>query len=315
MNKINYYKNFSMNTELHIAGNFIYDGIRNFNCLNDFYNEDEIFNILYDFSVGIERLQKIAIVLLEEINNQDIEKFEKSLITHSHLELYNRISHSGIENLNKHQNSFLALLSDFYNSSRYHRFIIDNNYSQDKELLVDYLEERLDIEIESEDYFLLTRNNVRIKKFIGRVVGGISKKYYNFIRKKSQELQLYSYEVRTNSPAGKVFLPSYRKNNLSEGIVDEKISLKEFIVFLINPKQTSKIYEFIREIDPLNFDINLINEYIRDISNGKISSCLVDQVESMYMDYDGNIQERIKIMNDFIGNPNIYIEEEEDIED
>ncbi|WP_427340451.1 hypothetical protein [Caloranaerobacter sp. DY30410] len=84
MNKVTYFKNFTIETEIDIAGTFIYNGIREFNRLETFNNEQEIFHVLYPISVGIERLQKVLIVLLEDISLDELEDFEKSLITHSH---------------------------------------------------------------------------------------------------------------------------------------------------------------------------------------------------------------------------------------
>lgn len=68
-----------MVTEIDIAGTFIYRGIREFNNLDSFYNAGEIFHVLYPLSVGIERLQKVLLVLLEEIRPEQAHEFEKDL--------------------------------------------------------------------------------------------------------------------------------------------------------------------------------------------------------------------------------------------
>lgn len=52
-----------MGRELDIAGTFIYRAIKEFDTLTCFREECDIFHILYDLSVGIERLQKILVVL------------------------------------------------------------------------------------------------------------------------------------------------------------------------------------------------------------------------------------------------------------
>lgn len=59
--------------------------------------------------MGIERLQKVLLVLLENITVDDYEEFEKSLITHNHMELHKRIRNNcGIE-FNADQNGFYSL--------------------------------------------------------------------------------------------------------------------------------------------------------------------------------------------------------------
>ena len=59
-----HYRNFKMGTELDIAGTFIYDGINSLKSMGNFEVESEIFSFLYHISVGIERMQKIIIVLI-----------------------------------------------------------------------------------------------------------------------------------------------------------------------------------------------------------------------------------------------------------
>lgn len=62
-------KNFNMVTELDVSGTFIYEGIKQFNRIEVFLIESEIFYFLYNISVGIERLQNILLVLLEKIDS------------------------------------------------------------------------------------------------------------------------------------------------------------------------------------------------------------------------------------------------------
>ena len=79
--KIWNYKNFNMVTELDIAGEFIYDGIHRLNQMRAVNEDAGLFSFLYHTAVGIERLQKIVIVLFEEVNQEEYEEFEKSLKT------------------------------------------------------------------------------------------------------------------------------------------------------------------------------------------------------------------------------------------
>ena len=85
------FKNFSLGTELDIAGEFIYDGIHTFNQTETIDQDSLIFSFLYHISVGIERLQKIVLILLDDFNAENYEEFEKKLITHNHVELNRKI--------------------------------------------------------------------------------------------------------------------------------------------------------------------------------------------------------------------------------
>ena len=58
-----FYKNFNMVKELDIAGEFIYNGITELNGMDVIRDNASTFFTLYTISVGIERLQKIILVL------------------------------------------------------------------------------------------------------------------------------------------------------------------------------------------------------------------------------------------------------------
>ncbi len=82
--------------------------------METFYYESEVFAFLYPISVDIEMLQKVLIVLAENISEEKVEEFEKSLITHNHQELHGRIKKYVDIKFNSRQNSFLQMLSNFY---------------------------------------------------------------------------------------------------------------------------------------------------------------------------------------------------------
>lgn len=74
------WKNFSLGSELQVAGSFIYNGILAFDEMEHFYYEHEVFECLYQLAVGIERLAKVTVILLEHDPEMDHDDFEKSLI-------------------------------------------------------------------------------------------------------------------------------------------------------------------------------------------------------------------------------------------
>ena len=125
MDRLTHVKNFALNKEVGIAGKFIYDGMRDLNCAINYKDTDNIFGFLYKISVGIERLQKIAYILLKNPTENKYQEIEKEIITHSHTGLQEKINKLTTIKLNDHQKAFLNLLTSFYNSSRYDRY----NYS------------------------------------------------------------------------------------------------------------------------------------------------------------------------------------------
>ena len=63
MGEVNYFKNFNMGREIEIAGEFIYESMREMYSLKSFSEHFKINKILYNGAVGIERLQKILLCM------------------------------------------------------------------------------------------------------------------------------------------------------------------------------------------------------------------------------------------------------------
>lgn len=210
MDKIWNYKNFNMVVELDVSGEFIYNGIHEINRLTGFSNDGATFSALYSLAVGIERLQKIVCVLWGMDCFDDEEAFESSLITHSHTGLRDKVneflkSKGESISFNARENEFLSLLSRFYKSARYLRFNVDGDWAKEVELLRSYITKYLDDDID--DIFDSNRliATDKVKELFGRVVGNISKKYYELIIKGSSINNTFTYELRSGSKAQKVF--------------------------------------------------------------------------------------------------------------
>jgi hypothetical protein len=91
MNETEFWKNFNLGEEIHIAGVFIYNGLRRFHDMRGLDYTDETFEMFYDLAVGLERILKIAVVFVEHDGSIDQKEFEESLHTHSHVDLLKRI--------------------------------------------------------------------------------------------------------------------------------------------------------------------------------------------------------------------------------
>ena len=299
------YKNFNMVTELDIAGEFIYDGIHVLNQMRTVDEEASLFSFLYHTAVGIERLQKIVIVLFEVVQPEQQEEFEKSLITHSHTGLHERIKKLTKIDFNARENRFLHMLTSFYNSARYDRFNLNSQFAREKQLFSDYLIEHIGpSKIKYDSFYgevlLLTP---QIKEILGRIIGAISKKYYDLVREGCKKAGTYTYELRTDSKAEKIFRSTYKKNSLQEQKVTEKIALKELLVCLRRSKEKSPLLHYIESMEPLEFDLALFNEYIGEIAAGTIPQSLVDEVETLYE--ENHYYQKRREAVDAIGNPNI----------
>ena len=307
MDKIWNYKNFNMVNELDIAGEFIYDGIQTLNQMNVVSDGAAIFSFLYHIAVGVERLQKILVVLLEDITLDNYKEFEEGIITHSHCYLHARINKKHEIKFNSRENELLSLLTTFYNHSRYNRFNLDKPYCQEKEITEQYIVKHLDgadisRSVCSDDIIV----NQKVKELFGRVIGGISNKYYQALRDIAHEKCTYTYELRSDSKAEKIFLSDCPKNSLQRMKITETIALKEFLVFFKNSKENTPFTRFFKTIQPLEMDIALMNEYIMEIGKGTIPQALVDEVECLYEE-SGYGKDRIEQIN-LIGDPYVMFE-------
>lgn len=293
-----------MGTELDIAGEFIYDGIH---ILNQLHNIDEpvkVFSFLYHTSVGLERLQKIILVLFEDEITEDIEGFEKSLITHSHIELSKRIKDETDVKMNKRENEFLTLIADFYKSARYNRFNISGEEKNEIELIQDYILKYIHEE-KIERHFITNGINITgdIKTLFGRVIGNITKKYYELVREGCKLNNTYTYELRVDSKAEKILYSNTKKNSLYDQKLNESIVLKEYLVYLRNTTDNSSFLRFMNDITPLELENAFVNDYIDSLCKGDVSQVLIDEVEHLYQENSYSI-DRLNMI-DLIGKSNI----------
>uniref|UniRef100_UPI00404AA4AD hypothetical protein n=1 Tax=Gelidibacter sp. TaxID=2018083 RepID=UPI00404AA4AD len=296
-----FWKNFRLGTELSISGNFIYNGLYNFDLMSHFYYEDEAFEFLYNISVGIERLQKICIVLLEHSDNTNQEEFEESLISHNLDDLNQRIEKHRKINLGKNHKKLISLLTKFYKSSRYEMYQMESVYrpNQSKLQLIKFLEESLDIEI-SVDMLGCTSNDDRIKKFVGKTVGKFCKEYYKIVKDECYRLRIFTYEIPYESKAFKIFMSE--KYDFSE----EKIVQKEILKYLIQSEIPKGFKDYLNEHSPLELEMYDTNYYLERLISFHKEYSIKGEIEELYTELD-NVKERLEHLKP-IGNSDFSFE-------
>lgn len=302
-----YYKNFNMGTEIDIAGNFIYKGMSELEKIKCFYYESDTFSFLYPVSIGIERLQKVLIVLSENIMESDMEEFEKSLITHNHQQLQERISRTCGIKLNSRQNGFLQLISEFYKSCRYNRFNYGGDIGYENTILYKYIIqncERKDINthfINSEKLM----NSDGIKKMFGKTIGSISTCYYNSINRYARDLGIYTYELRSGENASRVFLGAQLcGNSLHKLFEKQKNVTKEVIIYLVNSADhNDSAHKFLRTIEPLDLSGISMNDMVDGLCSGELDESIADYVEHQWSE-ETKYKERRELL-DVVGNVNV----------
>ncbi|MCG3710367.1 hypothetical protein L5F64_02535 [Aliarcobacter butzleri] len=305
-----FWKNFNLGTELQISGNLIYNGLYIFDEMESFHFEEEIFEFLYNIAVGLERLMKIVIILTtHDKTNEKQDSFEERIKTHNHKKLMEMVRKYHKVNLGEQHFDFLNLLENFYHNMRYDRFSLENvrNYDKEKKYFESFLSKHLEVKINHEKSIFITNpNNFIIKKKIGKLIGKISTQLYNIIKKESYRLNIYTYEIRFNSKAHKIFIREefdFNKEHTYE---------KEMLIFLMNVNTQHEIKEIIQNIEPLNFDNGLIPEYIKHFKSRLKKLEAFDEMEALYEDLENNLkssrQEVFRFLDD---EPDIFELEKE----
>lgn len=303
MKQSQFWKNFHLGTEIDIAGTFIYNGLRRLHEMETLYHESEVFEVLYNLAVGIERLLKVAVILIEHEDSVDQEAFEASLITHSHQDLMRRVQAKHDLKLTAPHNAFLGILGAFYKTLRYGRYTLGADRTAEKKLLHRYLEKSLDITIEDTFPLQITPNDNRIRRLIGGRVGKLTNGLYRVIEDEATRLGIFTYEIRSNSKAEKIFLRE------RFDFIDEDVLWRELLVFFLNADEEGGIFEFLKSIDPLPFDPGLATDYLQCFDSDEKKLAVLDELECVYEDVE-NVKMRLETM-DVIGNPLVFFDDEE----
>jgi hypothetical protein len=305
---IRFWKNFRLGTELHISGSLIYSALYSFDQIEYFRYEHEVFEFLYNLAIGLERLEKIVVILTEHEEGIDQEEFERTLITHNHLELLNRIKKKHTINLGKQHIKLLQFIGDFYRSTRYSRYNLKSVYTKNQDLhgFVNFLKAELQV-TEEEGMDPMVANDSRVKKFIGKLVGKISTELYDLIHKEAARLNIYTHEILTDSKSYKIFLAkefTFEK---------EKHLQKEILILLQSGQLDDGMTKFIKSIKPLPFESYTSAEYIRFLMDVRKNSDIVDEMESILEDEPMRV-ERLE-QTSLIGRDDLcFPEEDEDFE-
>lgn len=272
-----FWKNFRLGTELQISGSFIYNALYTLDNMQTFYHEAECFEFLYNVSVGLERLQKIVVILLEHDINGSQEEFERSLITHNHLELLHRIKKKQKLNLGKQHIKFLGLLDSFYNTARYDRYNLSSVYRppQDQRGFIQFISDELKVDIKTGLPFS-TGVTDKMRKFIGKLIEKFTTQLYDLIRNEAYRLGTATYEIAHNSKAFKIFIAKefdFRK---------EKLMQREVSLFLLKNLPEDGLKKYINQLEPLEFGQLHTNQYFESMFNYHNDRSVMDEMEYLY---------------------------------
>lgn len=305
MNRSELWKNFRLGEELDVSGTFIYNGLRRFHTLKTLDFSADLFEVLYQLSIGIERLMKVAIVLLEHDEADDQESFERSLVTHSHQALLTRIQKHSDLKLSNADRAFLHLLTQFYEHLRYDRFSLRSPLvlGKEKHLLFDFLEAQLKADFKDRNSIFGHGNTDQYRRFVQKIVTRIAGALFQVVRVRAAALRLNTDELRSASKAETVFLGK-------ADIPAEEILWKELLIFFMNTSEVSGYLKFLRGIKPLGFDPALVGDYLDCFQSEAARAEVVDELDHLYEEEVPDKKTRLEMMG-VIGSPNVYFDDDE----
>ncbi|MEM6413314.1 MAG: hypothetical protein AAF720_01490 [Pseudomonadota bacterium] len=140
--------------------------------------------------------------------------------------------------------------------------------------------------------------------FLRKITIKISSTLYEIISDKARDLNLYTYELHSESKAYAVFLGE-------ADIPSEGTLWKELLIFFMNTKETSGYLEFLRSIDPLNFDPELVEDYLECFQRNSPSMGVLEELEWHYDEMEEGKSERRQQL-ELIGSAGVYFGHSED---
>lgn len=294
MNPAQWWKNFDLNAEVHIAGTFLYDGMQSLGHCRRTDNDDELFSVLYHLSVGLERLMKVVIVLSEHTDKTDQETFEKDLVTHNTVALLERIrkAHPKIEFV-KREWSLANCLAVFYGVYRYDHFRLETirNRGQFREAFRAFLEKDSGITLSGAGEFIPTDDIPRIRKHVDKVVRTLAVKLFHLVEELARKDNIYTYELRSGSKASMIL------TGVEHTFETEETALKELLLYLLLRHRGTKLSVVTENLRPLELDPPDAVDWIDAFSNPDKREMLVSMVNTLRKDINRkDLKERDKLL-------------------
>lgn len=306
MNKLQWWKNFDLNAEAHISGTFLYDGLRTLAHCRTLTYDDEIFSILYQLSVGFERLMKVVVVLAEHGEQTDQVAFEKKLATHNTEALLQRIEKSCPLKISKAERALLACLTHFYRAFRYDHFRLETIHDRDRlrESFKEFVEQDSKVRVAGPDELAPSESMKSVQRQVETVVRMLASKLYNTVDDLARKNGIFTYELRSDSKASMMF------QNEDYTFQKEEIAMKELLLFFLKRYADTKLTIVTDNLEPLEFDPPEAVECADALFRPDQRQVLMDVVDALRADREDN-SEREQLL-ELLGSAanNTYTDEE-----
>lgn len=297
--------NYSLVREVEIAGVQIWKAIEDIDRVSipksgSSVIVDYLFTSLYQAAQGIERLLKIVIELMVYRDEPtDRQRVDGLLMGHNYPGMYHFILERRQKPpFGKQERKLIDLLSEFYNDARYVRFRYNEDHIMELNLFQEF---GRDLE---EDTF-----DDRVKHRYGKALGTAAHRLYRLIFNLSRELNIYVYELNSESVAN-FSLNDYYKDDLYGLFKDVENSKRELLWYALTKGKELRITAAGREFEALPFEEEgpqqVFEELIRNRNSGRsIYEFVSPQYDDLVDEDKEKWKERLRFIG-LVGNSRVY---------
>jgi len=270
--------------ELHFSSEYLYNGYVEFIDIDKIqFTENALIMNFINFSMGIERMMKVLLLLSNEMkfgDNHIIEDTLKENRGHDLSNLNYKIKEQTGVKFTSEESLTLTMISEIYTKGRYSNIELKKEMGEkitgiNKKLDRIGIGRIVDTKIGGLEFPKRTKES--IFEYLDSVINTLT----TFITEYSKKLNIYTYETESHT---KLFIFNYNKKT-SEYFYRRKLVIKELFYYLAYKNKIEFNPEF--DYQPLKLDEALISDYISSLIKRDTLSDLISEVESEYIElYD-----------------------------
>lgn len=129
---------------------------------------------------------------------------------------------------------------------------------------------------------------------------------HEIVQEASRKKNIYTYEIRHGSKAYKLL------RGKQFNFQHEEVLWKELLIFILSTGQNSKHLDFIKGIEPLEFDVALLGDYLEAMGKDSKKITVTEELDHLFDELDDK-KERFEMLELF-GNSGCFFDFDDDEE-
>ncbi|MFQ7463067.1 MAG: hypothetical protein ACLRMK_08440 [Agathobacter sp.] len=216
-----------------------------------------------------------------------------------------------LNSLSRNSEGLLGMFTEYYNNFRYANYVPGRHDGWVRKLFIGFLRKQNGKFDFNAPYALAQFED--FKRFYINEVGKLARYYYELIESKAKDIGTYTYEIDSFSCATRVFWAARSRSFYSQMVLEQE-AIKELVLYIYKNKRKSGVFELLNNMEYLDLDDALINDFLADLCEGRVNDSLIDCVEELYGEIeDGKQRRERKELLSLVGNRSVLfdIEDEE----